>query len=123
MANFAEYSIQRAVFEKLRKLIELGIVKPEDITYTVSPNRFHSPKETALYKMHGYEKGQPDAVFFTAEGDFAIEFKSKKGSLSKEQIAWKVKWERFGKKFFVVETVQSFLDILFEYKVIRELII
>lgn len=120
MAKFEEFSLQRAVFEKLEKLNELGMINLEEITYIVSPNRFHSAKETALYKMHGYRKGQPDAIFHTLNGDFAVEFKSKKGGLTKEQIEYKAKWEKLGKEFVVIESVQSFLDILFKYKVIKE---
>lgn len=120
MANFEEFKVQRAVFEKLNKFIELGMISPGKIIWTTSPNRFHSAKETALYKMHGYQKGQPDTVFYTGKGNFAIEFKSKKGSLSKEQIAWKEGFEAMGNEFYIIEDVESFVKVLYRYGIINE---
>jgi len=110
--RYQEHNIQIQVVNYLRK------IHPE----VLFSGGFSGEKMTLLRairkKRSGYQAGTPDIIIFEPRGIYhalMIELKSKTGSLSENQKAFKEMAEKRGYKYIVIRDVQEGIEEIEKY--------
>jgi hypothetical protein len=107
-----EYEIQRDAIKAMNAIFP-------GLLYCASAGGMHSGwKAGKSIKATGYRNGFPDLFIYKPSGQYhglAIEFKTVKGNLSSEQIAWGDSLTRSGYMWVVCRTAESAINRITEY--------
>ena len=83
-----------------------AILRERDLMYYhIEKGRHH--------KQRTRRAGIPDLIIWPGNGYcFAVELKTKEGTMNKDQIEWMQKWQDKGYKYYIVRSVEQFENVL-----------
>lgn len=80
-------------------------------------NNSNNAREGEYWKELGVIPGVSDFIFLYGGFCYCIELKTKTGYQSPEQIAWQALIEEQGIKYYVIDTIEDFKELI--YKIIN----
>ena len=106
----SENQIQKAIIDYLQIYENLGqLVFIRNNSFAGQIMRH----DNSVGYVKNSKKGSPDILIFINKGQVIhLEVKTKKGSLSEDQIKWKKNVEKLGHKFFIARSIDDVDNII-----------